>query len=160
YAKAGFLLKAIAVCKVVLQLDPKHTATQTMLASLYAQRDGRPAPQATNLVRTQSGNFTILPPAPPAPMAAPSPPPPQVEADPPQLVALDEIEIPIEIPVGAPIEVLPLASVLEARKSGQFTIVLPEDGTPEIRPESSAYEITLDDIEEVPSLDPMALRVV
>src|SRR6266545_4627568 len=45
YARNGFLLKAIAVCKVVLQLDPAHTATQTMLAGLYATRDGHaPAP--------------------------------------------------------------------------------------------------------------------
>ena len=40
YARDGFLLKAIAVCKVVLQLDPRHTAIQSRLAELYAQRDG------------------------------------------------------------------------------------------------------------------------
>ena len=40
YAKGGFLLKAIAVCKVVLSIDPQHVATQAMLANFYAQREG------------------------------------------------------------------------------------------------------------------------
>ncbi|MGF1510376.1 MAG: cyclic nucleotide-binding domain-containing protein [Myxococcota bacterium] len=44
YAQEGFLLKAIAVCKVLLAVDPRHTETQSMLAELYAQR--RIAPDA------------------------------------------------------------------------------------------------------------------
>src|SRR5438067_4593411 len=71
YAKGGFLLKAIAVCKVVLQIDPKHTTTQGMLAELYAKREGRPTPSAT-----------LAAPARPvaAPPPAPSPPPPRAVA--------------------------------------------------------------------------------
>jgi len=42
YARDGQLLKAIAICKIVLELDPRHEATQGMLADLYAQRKGRP----------------------------------------------------------------------------------------------------------------------
>jgi CRP-like cAMP-binding protein len=38
YARDGLLLKAIAVCKVVLELDPGHLDTQRMLADLYARR--------------------------------------------------------------------------------------------------------------------------
>ena len=38
YAEDGLLLKAIAVCKVLLTVDPAHNATQTMLADLYARR--------------------------------------------------------------------------------------------------------------------------
>jgi CRP-like cAMP-binding protein len=173
YAKAGFLLKAIAVCKVVLQIHPKHTATQTMLASLYAQRDSRPnLPQQAGLVRTDSGNFTVLPvqpPPPPIAAVAPPPAPPTLEPDPVplglELAALDEVAI----PTGAPIDVVPLATVLNGKKSGQFRIVLPEEvDTPEIRPEASAYEITIDDLlgedaptfgEATPTLDPMQLRV-
>lgn len=40
YAQDGLLLKAIAICKVILSLDPRHTATQTMLAELYGKRRG------------------------------------------------------------------------------------------------------------------------
>lgn len=40
YAEDGMLLKAIAVCKLILSTDPKHTSTQTMLANLYAKRRG------------------------------------------------------------------------------------------------------------------------
>jgi len=42
YAKADVLLKAVAVCKIILGIDPKHTHTQELLASLYAAQ-GRPA---------------------------------------------------------------------------------------------------------------------
>ena len=38
YAQDGLLLKAMAVCKVILSLDPRHTSTQSMLAELYAKR--------------------------------------------------------------------------------------------------------------------------
>jgi len=38
YATTGFLLKAIAMCRVLLALDPHHTATQLRLAELHGQR--------------------------------------------------------------------------------------------------------------------------
>ena len=37
YAGAGFLLKSIAICKVMLQLDPTRTDAQEKLAALYAK---------------------------------------------------------------------------------------------------------------------------
>lgn len=40
YAADGLLLKAIAVCKIILQLDPAHTETQTFLADLSTKRRG------------------------------------------------------------------------------------------------------------------------
>ncbi|WP_224243128.1 cyclic nucleotide-binding domain-containing protein [Hyalangium gracile] len=39
WARTGWLLRAIAVCKVILQLDPRHTRTQALLASLHARRE-------------------------------------------------------------------------------------------------------------------------
>jgi CRP-like cAMP-binding protein len=45
YARDGFLIKAIAVCKVILEIDPAHVETQTELAQLYARRNG-PSAQA------------------------------------------------------------------------------------------------------------------
>jgi CRP-like cAMP-binding protein len=44
YAREGQLLKAIAINKVILEIDPAHQATQTALAKLYAQKNsGDPA---------------------------------------------------------------------------------------------------------------------
>jgi CRP-like cAMP-binding protein len=42
YAEKGFLLKAIAMCTMILGLDPDHKGTQTLLANYYA-REGGPA---------------------------------------------------------------------------------------------------------------------
>jgi CRP-like cAMP-binding protein len=38
YAASGELIKAIAVCKIILDLDPNHEATQAALAELYGRR--------------------------------------------------------------------------------------------------------------------------
>lgn len=48
YARTGWLLRAIALCKVILQLEPGHTRTQALLADLYSrqERARAPAPSA------------------------------------------------------------------------------------------------------------------
>ncbi len=49
YANDGLLIKAIAICKTILELDPSHGETQQTLADLYARRsavEGRPQPAA------------------------------------------------------------------------------------------------------------------
>ncbi len=38
YAHDGLLIKAIAISKTILELDPDHVETQTVLADLYAMR--------------------------------------------------------------------------------------------------------------------------
>lgn len=43
YAEDGLLLKAIAACKLILEIDQVHTDTQKMLADLYAKKTGRQA---------------------------------------------------------------------------------------------------------------------
>jgi CRP-like cAMP-binding protein len=40
YAKADLLLKAIAVCKIILDIDPNHTKTQQVLAAFHTSRGG------------------------------------------------------------------------------------------------------------------------
>src|SRR6476659_9645532 len=40
YAADGLLLKAIAVCKIILQIDPNHKETQHILADLSTKRRG------------------------------------------------------------------------------------------------------------------------
>lgn len=60
YAADGLLLKAIAVCKLILEIDDGHTSTQKLLADLYAKKTGRAAAVA------EAAGIT------PAPSAAPA----------------------------------------------------------------------------------------
>lgn len=54
YASEGHLLKAIAICSIILQLDPQHRDTQATLAELYSQRDAS-APKTASLPAEMSG---------------------------------------------------------------------------------------------------------
>ncbi len=67
YAKDDLLLKAIAVCKIILGIDPKHTQTQETLATLYASQK-QPADLAQPLP-----NRTASPPTAPAALVQPPP---------------------------------------------------------------------------------------
>jgi CRP-like cAMP-binding protein len=44
YAKADLLLKAIAVCRIILDIDPHHSKTQQMLAAFHASHAGTRTP--------------------------------------------------------------------------------------------------------------------
>src|SRR4051812_7954763 len=103
YAKGGFLLKAIAVCKVVLQIDARHTTTQAMLAELYAKREGRPAPSAALDARSPSPSPSVAaPPKPAPPKPAPPPVAAPVKAAPPPVAAAGPP------PVDEPLDALPM----------------------------------------------------
>jgi cAMP-dependent protein kinase regulator len=54
HAAGGFLLRAVAVCKRILDLAPRHTATQERLAGLYAA-EGRPAAPPLRIPVPESG---------------------------------------------------------------------------------------------------------
>src|SRR5512145_907925 len=43
FARDGLLIKAIAICKSILELDPQHGETQGALADLYARRQASDA---------------------------------------------------------------------------------------------------------------------
>ncbi len=62
WARQGLLIKAIAVCKVILELDPGHRDTQQALAGLYARRQGSPG--SASSPGSAAGN---APPGEPAP---------------------------------------------------------------------------------------------
>jgi CRP-like cAMP-binding protein len=132
YARGGFLLKAIAVCKVVLQIDARHTATQAMLAGLFAQRD-RVAPAArVPAARAESGRVDVVRQSriPDAPAARVTDVPARARAVPTAQVADVPMPRPADVvprgrpadvvPPGRPMEVVPLATVLGGRKSEQF----------------------------------------
>jgi CRP-like cAMP-binding protein len=147
YAKGGFLLKAIAVCKVVLQIDAKHTATQAVLAELYAKREGGVAPAKMPLPASASAPK----PSAPSPVAVR----PAV-APPPIAVAPPPIAVAPPPAADAPLDALPLAQIFSAHRSQQFTVgslaELALDAEPE--PEPAAYEISLD---EEPDVDAIPL---
>jgi cAMP-dependent protein kinase regulator len=91
YAADGLLLKAIAACKLILEIDANHSTTQKMLADLYAKKTGRAA------------------------AAAPPPPPlPKPKTDDAQMVSdddiiIDEVE---EVPAPQALPTIPLFSDL------------------------------------------------
>lgn len=133
YARGGQFFKAIALCKVILQLDPAHSSTQDNLTKLYSAtrqptrglpppRDGAPAPAAAPVLPTvarpspeerPSGPPVLgfVPPPPPAaalappplPIAAFAPPPPP----PPDDAGGDEVILEVEADAGIVLEVEP-----------------------------------------------------
>ena len=60
YAADGLLLKAIAVCKIILQIDPTHTETQHILAELSTKRRGGDAPAGENVVEMPKSMSSAL----------------------------------------------------------------------------------------------------
>ncbi|MCA9645377.1 MAG: hypothetical protein KC492_32015, partial [Myxococcales bacterium] len=82
YSQAGFLLKAVAVCKRILRLDPSHTQTQERLAELHSGRKRGLQRVVTEPEKIAARSPHIFPPAPrehktpdPAPVVAPEPAP-------------------------------------------------------------------------------------
>src|SRR5262249_53493054 len=60
FAGQGRLVQAIAVCKGILEIDPRHLETQNMLAELVARR--RPArKQPTLRLQQQDGRWVAIP---------------------------------------------------------------------------------------------------
>jgi len=119
YARNGFSLKAMAMAKVMLQIDPRSAQAQRLLAQVASQ-PARPSV---------------------AERVAPAPAPPLVEDALPSggigIVALDEVGgAPPELPLmHAPLATLPLAEVVEgAHPTGDFPII--------------AFEIPVEPVEE------------
>jgi CRP-like cAMP-binding protein len=61
YARDGLLIKAIAICKVILELDPEHGDTQSMLAGLYARRRVEVPAPAPSLQDARPAGFEPIP---------------------------------------------------------------------------------------------------
>lgn len=64
YSRAGFLLKAVAVCKRILRIDPSHTATQDRLAELHSGRKRGLQRVITEPERIAARSPHIFPPGP------------------------------------------------------------------------------------------------
>ncbi|MBS2027005.1 MAG: cyclic nucleotide-binding domain-containing protein [Deltaproteobacteria bacterium] len=92
YANGGFLPKAIAACKVILEIDPKHNATQQVLAGLYAKKLGTEPGAAPKRPSTAAAA-----PRPPSAAVAPVAPPP---AKKPELEIVEDASDAIELDTG------------------------------------------------------------
>ena len=86
FAREGFLPRAIAASKLILELDPSHHGVQEMLASLYARRSGPPG----TALRT-----------PPPPMALPTSAPAPTPAPVKQVVVAPEAPVELDMDVEA-----------------------------------------------------------
>src|SRR4051812_40217669 len=75
FARDGFLPRAIAASKLILELDPTHRGVQHMLADLYAKKSAPDPKRRATTVQAQA--IPVPEPAPPA-------------AAPPQVFALGE----------------------------------------------------------------------
>jgi CRP-like cAMP-binding protein len=84
FARDGLLIKAIAISRAILELDPEHVATQAALAALYARRAA--AEGSRPPARTVVMEALRAPPAPPHPA-------------PPRAVTQDRV---VALPLGPP----------------------------------------------------------
>lgn len=119
FAREGFLPRAIAASKLILELDPTHRGVQQMLADLYAKKTAPDPKRRTTTVQVQaiqvpatpvtpSFNEIALPaeaPAPPAPPPPPAAPPPPEEPGGVDLSVDHSSELPPELAAPAPAEV-------------------------------------------------------
>jgi hypothetical protein len=169
FAKAGFLPRAIAASKLILELDPAHQGVQQMLADLYARRgfgDGggkRTRAAGPAVARALEGGpkpIELAEDLPePEPAAAPEPillstpksahrqNPHQAIELPPEPVA-PESEVPLEEPPAAEIEVAleePIVAMATEVAGKSYELELPDE--PEVAADAEAprksYEIEL-----------------
>jgi hypothetical protein len=75
FARDGLLIKAMAICKTILELDPQHVETQQALAELYSRR------QASDAARPPVRQTLMMAVAQPPAGAAPAHPPPPRPGD-------------------------------------------------------------------------------
>ncbi|MBT8495533.1 MAG: cyclic nucleotide-binding domain-containing protein, partial [Deltaproteobacteria bacterium] len=92
YAEAGFLVKALAVCNMILRIDPAHTDAQRRLVALNAARGIHIQTQADDTVEVN-----------PSVASAAAPEPPPVDAKPrtrtlPSGAAIEEISLARSVP--------------------------------------------------------------
>ncbi|RKH65173.1 cyclic nucleotide-binding protein, partial [Corallococcus llansteffanensis] len=142
FAREGFLPRAIAASKLILELDPSHQGVQQMLADLYA-RKGTPT---TSRAKPKDSAPATPPPVPvipreAAPTAAPvdaKPPPPDTSSaaapDDTEVVLSVEVELQVDPEPDAPSEDLTLQATPEPQAPASPVLppstVLPPQAAP------------------------------
>jgi cAMP-dependent protein kinase regulator len=141
YCAAGFLVQAIAVCKLILQLDPAHPTATAKLAESAPKRRATAPPVGAKAVADRAA---AAPPAKPprAPMIAPAPDQvAEIRNRPPRISGAYPS---VAIPRGAGLDAVPLAEVVPGAQP-----LLDADGTP-----SGRHVIPIDeDVEELEELE-------
>jgi len=146
YAEAGFLVKAVALCQMILRLDPEHTDAQRRLVSLNAARgihvgnddidtiepppaEVRRAASEPPSVPVERASSSARPPVPapamPAPPPVPAPAPRRARQTLPPGAALEDISLHDAVP-GA-IELPEHDSIDQSGKIYEIPITLDED---------------------------------
>lgn len=153
YARAGFLVKAVAVCKMILQNAPEHAGAFERLAALQNQR-GMPAARARMSTRMPApvelaSAPDIVPATPPdiSPARVAPASVPVLELD--VAEELEELELELELlPDNAPLDAMHLGKVLPDAERQTL-----DDGT-----ESGITFIPLDD-DDLDVIDDLELEV-
>ncbi|MBL9017366.1 MAG: cyclic nucleotide-binding domain-containing protein, partial [Myxococcales bacterium] len=184
YAQNGFLVQAIAVCKLILQINPDHAETLSRLARMNEQVGAGPTrtqsyadnnpelhtnPNVQMLRRAPGNTF--------APAGATEPPPRRKPTTPPVVPVMSRTKSkPISLPPGAALDTVNLAKeVPESQLSSPGVTVIPIDDEPEIEVVTGsmpvieieepvddvgygdiedATELDLDELEEIPLPQP------
>ena len=152
FAEDGFLARAIAASKLVLELDPNHTQMPRILADLYAKRAAGGQALRTLLGKAEPARDEALPvrpfealvsEAPPSPSRSPKPAPPPAQA--PSRAGAEPVELLVtEYMLEPDPKEQTLEDVLRTEAShrhetpvplGQSASISPMDGAP---PDSSA----------------------
>ncbi|CAN5855207.1 hypothetical protein BH11MYX3_BH11MYX3_41380 [soil metagenome] len=184
YAQNGFLVQAIAVCKLILQIDPQHGGALGRLAQMNEQVGQGPTRAAgfaeNNPELHSSPNVAMLrrSPTQAGPMTDGVPNPPTVSrtktSTPPVVYVARTKSRPVSLPPGAGIESVNLANELRQSQShtpGVTVIELDDDPDIEITTGNlpvieidddemteaepdEATELALDDLEEIPLAEP------
>ncbi|MDQ3263066.1 MAG: cyclic nucleotide-binding domain-containing protein [Myxococcota bacterium] len=149
FAKEGFLPRAIAASKLILELDPAHKGVQQMLAGLYASRTGGPSRSPRKTVELPAaGKFAPidLPPdtgegvelAPASPVETPrqAPPPPRKVAPPVPRPAALELDGEIDLEAAAREAEQALGS--GSAEDGGMDLSMEGDGSPGLELDHSA----------------------
>jgi CRP-like cAMP-binding protein len=114
YAKTGLILKAIAVCKIILGIDPRNSHTQELLDSFYAAQRKPTDPGVPMPKRTPSPLSAVQFPSVPAQAYTTAVPPAVLAAAPADPFAVSStVKVPRPAAVATP--VAPVAPVAVAR---------------------------------------------
>ncbi|HEY5284793.1 MAG TPA: cyclic nucleotide-binding domain-containing protein, partial [Polyangia bacterium] len=97
YAKSDLLLKAIAVCKIILSIDPKHSSTQELLAAFCAAQRKPTDPGISWPKRTPLPPTIVSGPTLPAPAQSPAAPPAVLSPPSPDAFAVTQVPRPADV---------------------------------------------------------------
>jgi len=171
YARIGFVVQSIAVCKVILQLEPDHPATRNRLAAMTAAQATEPrwtpstGPQEP---QRSAVRFDLPRPAPTNGEVEAG-----VEGETTSPVAVPRTRTPIRLAPGAPLEQVSLGSVVpgararprdDGSSSGIVVIPLDDELDPAVVEESPAltiedHSVDVDTLADVPELPEPELDV-